>query len=157
MTVPDPVLMIRGLAAIVSSVLGRHQDVWLHTSMVRQKLQLDSNPTEETTLDYHKHLQAEMELLSTASTSTSNRAVPKIQSATTTAEQPLTASPSTSTPAAKPKALPAKDKLCKWFAKTDGGCRRGVDCQFAHEWGSTTKAGRGLICSSTSHVKRAVR
>ncbi|CAE7941150.1 TY5A, partial [Symbiodinium necroappetens] len=65
-TVPDPVLMIKGLAAIVVGVLGKHQDVWLRTSMVRQKLQLDSNPTEESTLDYHKHLQAEMELLSTA-------------------------------------------------------------------------------------------
>ncbi|CAE7257247.1 RE1, partial [Symbiodinium sp. CCMP2592] len=56
-TVPDPVLMIKGLAVIVSGVLSRHQDVWLRTSMVRQKLQLDSNPSEESTLDYHKHLQ----------------------------------------------------------------------------------------------------
>ena len=154
-TVPDPVLMIKGLAAIVSGVLGRHQDVWLRTSMVRQKLQLDSNPTEETTLGYHKHLQAEMELLSTASTSTTgNRTAPRIKSATTTAEQSPVAPSSTTAPAAKPKASPAKDKLCKWFAKTESGCRRGVDCQFGHEWGATPKAGRCLICSSTGHVKR---
>ena len=153
-TVPDPVLMIKGLAAIVSGVLGRHQDVWLRTSMVRQKLQLDSNPTEETTLDYHKHLQAEMELLSTATTSTSNRAAPKIKSATTTTEQPPTSAPSAANPTAKPKAAPVKDKPCKWFASTESGCRRGVDCQFAHEWGTTPKAGRCLVCSSTGHVKR---
>ena len=36
--VPDPVLMIKGLASIVSGVLARHQEVWLRTSMVRQKL-----------------------------------------------------------------------------------------------------------------------
>ncbi|CAE7364775.1 RE1, partial [Symbiodinium sp. KB8] len=76
--VPDPVLMIKGLNFIVSGVLTRHQDVWLRTSMVKQKLKLDSNPTEETTLDYYKHLQAEMELLATASTVTKPGPGPKI-------------------------------------------------------------------------------
>ncbi|CAE7789604.1 RE1 [Symbiodinium sp. CCMP2592] len=155
-TVPDPVLMIKGLAVIVSGVLSRHQDVWLRTSMVRQKLQLDSNPSEESTLDYHKHLQAEMELLSTAA-APSAKATPKIRSATTTAEQSTTAptaTSSTTTPAARPKASPTKDKACKWFAKTEGGCRRGADCQFAHEWGTTAKAGRCLVCSSTGHLKK---
>ena len=152
-TVPDPVLMIKGLASIVSNVLGRHQDVWLRTSMVRQKLQLDSNPTEEATLNYHKHLQAEMELLSTATNGVNKG--PKIRSAATAADPAASPAPSSSsTPAAKPKAQPGKEKPCRWFAKTDSGCRRGVDCQFAHDWGATSKTGRCLVCSSTSHVKK---
>ena len=152
-TVPDPVLMIKGLAAIVATVLSRHQDVWLRTSMVRQKLQLDSNPTEEATLDYHKHLQAEMELLSTATNAT--RGGPRIKSAAATTDSTTVTTPSSaSTPAAKPKAQPTKERPCKWFAKTDGGCRRGVDCQYAHDWGATQKAGRCLVCSSTAHMKK---
>ncbi|OLP81882.1 putative transposon protein [Symbiodinium microadriaticum] len=152
-TVPDPVLMIKGLAAIVATVLSRHQDVWLRTSMVRQKLQLDSNPTEEATLDYHKHLQAEMELLSTATNAT--RGGPRIKSAAATTDSTTATTPSSaSTPAAKPKAQPTKERPCKWFAKTDGGCRRGVDCQYAHDWGATQKAGRCLVCSSTAHMKK---
>ncbi|CAE6936887.1 GIP [Symbiodinium sp. CCMP2592] len=106
--VPDPVLMIKGLAAIVSVVLGRHQDVWLRTSMVRQKLQLDSNPLEETSLDYHKHLQA---------------------------------------------ASPTKDRTCKWFAKSEGGCRRGADCQFVHEWGTTYSQGRKMVAPEEERPK----
>ena len=74
--VPDPVLMVKGLALIVAPVLAKNQDVWLKTTMMRNRLQLDSNPTEETTLDFHKHLQAEMELLSTTS-STASRPAPK--------------------------------------------------------------------------------
>ena len=149
--VPDPVLMIKGLASIVSGVLTRHQEVWLRTSMVRQKLKLDSNPTEETTLDYYKHLQAEMELLSTASTT--SKPGPKVRSVTST-EPSATTSSTSSTATAKPKASPVKEKPCRWFAKTDSGCRRGVDCTFSHDWGSTSKAGRCLVCSSTSHVKK---
>ena len=66
-----------------------------------------------------------------------------------------------SAPAPKAKASPSapppsagSQKLCKSFAKGDGGCRRGSECQFVHEWGTTPKSGRCLICSSTSHVKK---
>ena len=58
------------------------------------------------------------------------------------------------TPPAPPSTTAASQKQCKWFAKTDAGCKRGAECQFAHEWGSTPKAGRCLVCSSTSHVKK---
>ena len=145
--------MIKGLNFIVSGVLTRHQDVWLRTSMVKQKLKLDSNPTEETTLDYYKHLQAEMELLATASTVTKPGPGPKVRSVTST-EQPSSSPSTSSAPSAKAKAAPQKERPCRWFAKTDSGCRRGVDCTFSHDWGSTSKAGRCLVCSSTAHVKK---
>ena len=151
--VPDPVLMIKGLSYIVSGVLSRHQDVWLRTSMVRQKLKLDSNPTEETTLDFYKHLQAEMELLATASNVAKPNSGPKVRSATTT-DQSASSTPASSSATAKPKASPQKEKPCRWFAKTDSGCRRGVDCNFSHDWGTTPKNGRCLVCSSTAHVKK---
>ncbi|CAE7777535.1 RE1 [Symbiodinium sp. CCMP2592] len=148
--VPDPVLMVKGLALIVAPVLVKNQDVWLRTTMMRNRLQLDSNPTEVTTLDFHKHLQAEMELLSTSTaTAATSRASARIKSASAAQDSPST----TTAPAAKVKP-DRKEKLCKWFAKSDDGCRRGADCQFQHDWGSTSKAGRCLTCSAVGHQKK---
>ena len=146
--VPDPVLMVKGLASIVASVLVKNQDVWLRTTMMRSRLQLDSNPTEGTTLDFHKHLQAEMELLCTATPSTA-RPAPRIKSAAT---HEAVSSPTT-TPAPKVK-TETKEKLCKWFARSDDGCRRGAECQFQHDWGNTAKTGRCLTCSAVGHQKK---
>ncbi|CAE6958294.1 RE1 [Symbiodinium sp. CCMP2592] len=147
--VPDPVLMVKGLALIVAPVLVKNQDVWLRTTMMRNRLQLDSNPTEETTLDFHKHLQAEMELLSTA-TSTASRSAPRIKSAAAT---PDATTATTATPGAKARP-DKKERLCKWFAKSDDGCRRGAECQFQHDWGTTAKTGRCLLCSALGHQKK---
>ncbi|CAE7214156.1 GIP [Symbiodinium sp. CCMP2592] len=147
--VPDPVLMVKGLALIGAPVLVKNQDVWLRTTMMRNRLQLDSNPTEETTLDFHKHLQAEMELLSTA-TSTASRSAPRIKSAAAT---PDATTATTATPGAKAKP-DKKERLCKWFAKSDDGCRRGAECQFQHDWGTTAKTGRCLLCSALGHQKK---
>ena len=149
MAAPDPVLMVKGLALIVAPVLVKNQDVWLKTTMMRNRLQLDSNPTEETTLDFHKHLQAEMELLSTTS-STASRPAPRIKSVGTPQDS-ATSSGAAQGPKTKPE---KKDKMCKWFAKSDDGCRRGADCQFQHDWGSTAKTGRCLLCSAVGHQKK---
>ena len=146
--VPDPVLMVKGLALIVAPVLAKNQDVWLRTTMMRNRLQLDSNPTEETTLDFHKRLQAEMELLSTAA-STTVRGSPKIKAAN--AQDPSSSSTSTSAARTKPD---KKEKLCKWFARSDDGCRRGAECKFQHDWGTTAKTGRCLLCSGVGHQKK---
>ena len=147
--VPDPVLMVKGLAQIVAPVLIKNQDDWLRTTMMRNRLQLDSNPTEGTTLDFHKHLQAEMELLSTA-TSTTSRTAPRIKSAAANQEG---TSASTATAGARAK-VEKKEKPCKWFARSDDGCRRGADCQFQHDWGTTAKTGRCLVCSAVGHQKK---
>ena len=146
-TVPDPVLMVKGLATIVGPVLSKNQDAWLRTTMMRNRLQLDSNPTEETTLDYHRHLQAEMELLSTANT-TQGRTPPKLKSA---AAADSSAVATTSTTRQRQE---KKDRPCRWFAKSDEGCKKGADCPFQHDWGGTSKAGRCLLCSALGHQKK---
>ena len=117
-TVPDPVLMVKGLATIVGPVLTKNQDAWLRTTMMRNRLQLDSNPTESTTLDYHRHLQAEMELLCTAST-TSGRAPPRIKAAAAADSAGVS---SATTAKQKPE---KKDKPCRWFGKSEKDVKRG--------------------------------
>ena len=144
-TVPDPVLMVKGLNGVVAKVLGDHQDVWLRSSLMRAKLGLDANPTLASTLDYHRHLQAEMELLATSSVSTSPS--PKVKSV----ETPST--PSSSSTAVKTKAT-AKSPLCKLFAKVDEGCKYGAGCRFVHEWGSVAKKDRCHLCSGKGHFSK---
>ena len=146
-TVPDPVLMVKGLATIVGPVLTKNQDAWLRTTMMRNRLQLDSNPTESTTLDYHRHLQAEMELLCTAST-TPVRAPPRIKAA---AAAVSAGGSSATTARQKPE---KKDKPCRWFGKSEEGCKKGMDCPFQHDWGGVSKVGRCLLCSAVGHQKK---
>ncbi|CAE7692108.1 tilS [Symbiodinium sp. CCMP2592] len=90
-----------------------------------------------------------MELLSTASSSSATRTAPRIKSATTTESTSTTTLPQGQR--GKPE---KKEKLCKWFAKSDEGCRRGAECQFQHDWGTTPKTGRCLTCSAVGHQRR---
>ncbi|CAE6930701.1 GIP [Symbiodinium sp. CCMP2592] len=78
------------------------------------------------------------------------RWVHKIKSAAAT---PDATSTTKTTPGAKARP-DKKEKLCKWFAKSDDGCRRGAECQFQHDWGTTAKTGRCLLCSALGHQKK---
>ncbi|CAE7208121.1 GIP [Symbiodinium sp. CCMP2592] len=90
-----------------------------------------------------------MELLSTAPSSSSTRTAPRIKSATTSEAT------STTTPPQGQRGRPEKkERLCKWFAKSDEGCRRGAECQFQHDWGTTPKTGRCLTCSAVGHQRK---
>ena len=144
-TVPDPVLMVKGLNNVVAKVLGDHQDVWLRSSLMRAKLGLDANPTLASTLDYHRHLQAEMELLATSTVTT--KPSPKIKSVETPSN------PASSSTAVKTKAT-AKSPLCKLFAKVDEGCKYGAGCRFVHEWGGVAKRDRCHLCSGKGHFSK---
>ena len=145
-TVPDPVLMVKGLATIVGPVLTKNQDVWLRTTMMRNRLQLDSNPTESTTLDYHRHPQAETELLCTAST-TSGRAPPKLKAAMAADSAGVS---SATTARQKPE---KKDKPCRWFGKSEEGCKKGMDCPFQHDWGGFPRL-EDACCAQRWDIRR---
>ena len=166
-TIPDPTILARALMAIMKKVLDSNQEAAFRTSLLRNSLKLDTKPTEETILALHKHLLAEAEGLSTSSarstaaTSTSAEANRGGQADRTAKVKGMQATGDVE-PGAKAKASPpaaststsTSAKPCKWFAKSDSGCRRGAECQFLHEWGSTPKAGRCLLCSATGHMKK---
>ena len=115
---PDPVLLTKGLGMIVDALLQKHPQVSFRTSLMRSTLQLDAGPTLEQTLSFHEHLQAEMELLATSSSSgSSEKPNPKARSVATTSE----ANVQNPKGGSKGKQTAVKG-ACKWFAKKDEGC-----------------------------------
>ena len=164
-TTPDPTILGRALTGIMKKVLEANPEAAFRTSLLRNSLKLDTRPTDETIHAYHKHLLAEAEALTTgahrsSATSTATTEATRTSSgdrptklkglqASGEAEQvpKAKASPSPSPAAASPK-------LCRWFAKSDTGCKRGADCQFLHDWQGVSKSGRCLICSGTGHQKK---
>ncbi|CAE7852708.1 unnamed protein product, partial [Symbiodinium microadriaticum] len=162
---PDPTILSRALTGIRKKVLDANPEAAFRTSLLRNSLKLDTRPTDETIHAYHKHLLAEAEVLTTgaprsANTSTATTEATRISSgdkptklkglqATGEAEQ---APKAKATPA--PSSATASPKLCRWFAKSDTGCKRGADCQFLHDWQGVSKSGRCLVCSGTGHQKK---
>ncbi|CAE7213342.1 TY5A [Symbiodinium sp. CCMP2456] len=154
---PDATILSRALMKTMEKVL-QNPEAAFRTSLLRNSLKLDSRPTQETILALHKHLLAEAEGLSTSTSRTTATAAtaqdksPKIKGL-------QTAGGGDTAPNPKAKSAPSSSesttqRACKWFAKSDTGCRRGSECQFTHEWGSTPKAGRCLLCSAVGHGKK---
>ena len=66
---PDPTILVKGLASIISGVLEKavNREIAFRTSLVRSVLQVDSKPTLDTVMPFHGHLLGEMgQLASTA-------------------------------------------------------------------------------------------
>ena len=164
---PDPTVLLRALSVIMQGVLEANSEAAFRTSLVRTTLKLDTKPTHESVIAFHKHLLAEAEALASGSKRTAKgggsmetvraappEKAPRIKGMQAAGGSDVPAPKTKATPPAPPSTTAASQKQCKWFAKTDAGCKRGAECQFAHEWGSTPKAGRCLVCSSISHVKK---
>ena len=165
----DPTVLSRALSTIMQAVLEGFPEAAFRTSLVRNSLRLDTRPTGENVIAFHRHLLAEAEALATGTKVTPSTTTPP-QAPVTEARgtqgdkgarlKGLHAQGAPEPPVPKVKAPPpptpptAPSKQCKWFAKSEAGCRRGVDCQFQHDWGQTSKVGRCLVCSSTAHVKK---
>ena len=62
---PDPTILVKGLASIISGVLEKavNREIAFRASLVRSVLQVDSKPTMDTVMQFHGHLLGEMEQL----------------------------------------------------------------------------------------------
>ena len=166
-TTPDATVLARALSNIMKAVLENHPDAAFRTSLVKNELKLDTKPTNASVVAFHRHLLAEAEALSTgtkartsttaaSSTDTSRTTPPEKQPRLKELKAGAAAEP---TQAPKAKATPSPSgptspKPCRWFAKSDSGCRKGAECPFEHSWGEVAKAGRCLLCSGVGHVKK---
>ena len=148
MTPPDPSVLSRGLQALTTRFVEASPDANFRTSMLRASLRLDARPTLEQVVGYHRHLQAELELLLGAKGGSSGATVqPKLRAVD---------------PALPPKARDAGGKagvgneLCKYFAKATG-CKRGDKCNFSHNMSSfdrEVRARKCLRCGSEAHRQK---
>ena len=161
-SVPDPTVLARALTTITQPILEKNAEAAFRTSLLRNTLQIDTFPTTDNVLALHRHLLAEAEGLAagtkkssstTAAMEAASRAgggeqQPKAKGLHQAGEERKPSQPAASSSTAKP---------CRWFAKTEEGCRRGADCAFQHDWGGVSKAGRLLYAQAPDTRRRIAR
>ncbi|OLP94859.1 hypothetical protein AK812_SmicGene23091 [Symbiodinium microadriaticum] len=147
MVPPDASVLAKGLMSLTNKHISSSGDSSFRTSMLRTSLRLDGQPTLDQVFSYQRHLQAELEMMST-STATANSGA---------AVRALDMSPGSP---AKPK-LKDKDKdksleMCRYFMKPSG-CKRGARCVYSHSMQNMDRDLRSkkcLACGSESHRQR---
>ena len=126
LTPPGPSVQLRGVEAIIAKTVEQHQEVSFRLSLARNQLQLQYRPTQDTVLQFYNHAFAELQQV----------AALKNKQAMTTAEaaklktlQPAGLAPTSPSSSTKGKTP------CKFFL-SDGGCRKGQQCSYCHDFGS---------------------
>ncbi|CAE7251123.1 unnamed protein product [Symbiodinium sp. CCMP2592] len=145
MSPPDASVLARGLMAMSSRHINGSPDAAFRTSMLRTSLRLDGQPTLEQVAAYQRHLQAELETMASAASTTTQvspglRAIEKA------------ASPK----GGKDKGSGAPVDLCRYFLKPSG-CKRGSRCTYSHSMASLDKETRSrkcLQCGAEGHRQK---
>ena len=147
MVPPDASVLAKGLMSLTTKHISSSGDSSFRTSMLRTSLRLDGQPSLDQVFSYQRHLQAELEMMSTS-------AAP---SGTTAAVRAVDTSPGGS---AKPK---FKDKekekgveMCRYFMKPSG-CKRGSRFVYSHSMQNMDRELRSrkcLACGSEAHRQR---
>ncbi|CAE7605479.1 GIP [Symbiodinium sp. CCMP2592] len=135
--VPDASILLRSVELIVARTLEANPDIRFRLSLVKNELQLQSRPTQDSVIRYHSHALAELQQAApartrpTSTTSTTSQAEAlKLKAVTTSGGTGDTASPGGS-----PTRKPGNKTPCKFF-QTDAGCKRGSSCKFDHVFDS---------------------
>ena len=147
LNLPDSTILLKGITRLSPRVLAQQPDLQFRCSLVRNTLQLDTIPTEETVKTYAEHLLAELEQLMhrlRPKTSGVPRAgnpggAPQVKAAYVD-EKKGDGSPEGKSPG-----------ICKYF-RTDAGCRRGAACRWVHQAEPGEK--RCYVCGATSHYAK---
>ena len=142
MTPPDATVLVRGLTSLTSRFVESSTDISFRTAMLRTTLRLEAQPTLEQAQAYQKHLQAELETMSTTTTAASS-VQPRIK-----AVEAMTSGAQ--------KGKEKSQELCRYFARSQG-CKRGSRCTYSHSMAAMdreTRARKCLQCGSEAHRQR---
>ena len=126
---PDPYILVKGLSGVCERLLPTMREASFRTSMLRSRLMLDQNPTEENAKVLHQHLLSEMEQVVAASPVAKAKASPASTSAPMAAPEVKGMNAEGSTPTSSDKgnakgtrAERRAQQPCKFWFKTDQGC-----------------------------------
>ncbi|CAE7232960.1 TY2B-DR3 [Symbiodinium microadriaticum] len=151
---PDPSVLIKGLDALVKSVLAEHQDIAFRVSMLRYTLEVDTRPTEKGARDLHQALLSEFEQIAYRGKPPPNASAPSVKAiATTPSSTTTTPSKTMSSGGADAGGGSPKGKAkapCRFYL-TDKGCSKGASCSFSHNFTRKEKMGRCWTCGSSQH------
>ena len=151
--IPDPTLLVGALERMGSVVTQHNGQAAFRLSTARVMLQIDVNPTITGVTNYADVLLAESEsaLHSVAQPATAK--VRALDGNSGTNDFIGTGGGTSNDPKKAPNPSPGKPAACRYFV-SEGGCKKGGDCQFKHDWSSVDKTGRCWTCGSTQHSKR---
>ena len=152
---PDGLVLLTVLNKIAEAVGKAGAQASFRISSVRQELQVDVRPHLAKIKQFSEYLQAEAEELSLATalktSSTTNAANPT---------QPAAGLKALATSGAKDPVAETGDQKKRSFGApcrfwgTDGGCKKGGSCSYAHSWDGLEKNNRCFGCSGVGHSKR---
>ena len=172
---PDCALQVKALSKISKAVLAQNPEISFRVSLSRASLQIDNNPDNEKVLKLHAQILSELEAIhhrvpkdkesSEKDKAKDSAAQAKVKGveASTTADTSSPKAPKA--PKAPSKAPPPPPKVkqgadpppsktpCTFFRQS-GGCKKGADCTFGHDWSSLSqaeKSSRCKVCGSKNH------
>ena len=128
LNLPDSTILMKGIARLSQKVLAQQPDLQFRCSLMRNTLQLDTIPTEETVKTYAEHLLAELEQLM-------HRVRPKTGGAPRAGNQgggPQVKAAFVDEKKGEGNPEGKSPGICKYF-RTDAGCRRGAACRWQHQ------------------------
>ena len=147
LNLPDSTILMKGIMRLSQKVLAQQPDLQFRCSLVRNTLQLDTIPTEETVKTYAEHLLAELEQLM-------HRVRPKTAGAPRAGNQgggPEVKAAFVDENKGEGNPDGKSPGICKYF-RTDGGCRRGAACRWQHQAEPGEK--RCYVCGATNHYAK---
>lgn len=126
---PDPKILVRGLSKLVKRILQGIPDLSFRLSLVRNILMIDTVPSHESVSRYSEHLLAELEQAGHQTKKKEQQAeAPKLKRLEGQQKED-SPGPKDGSPAGRQG---GEKKRCRFFL-TEGGCRRGKECQWLHE------------------------
>ena len=127
-SIPDSTILVKGLAKLVKKVASQSPDLNFRLSLVRNALQIDTVPTQESVSHYSEHLLAELEqVCQHARKKETPMEVPKVRKF-----EEGGADKEEKRGKGKPREdVESKKSPCRYFL-SEAGCRRGKSCPFGH-------------------------
>ena len=158
-SIPDSTILVKGLSRLVKKILIQFPDLNFRLSLVRNALQIDTIPTQESVSQYSEHLLAELEQVcqharKKESSADLNPKVRKFEEGGAEKEEKRGKG--------KPREeVESKKTPCKYFL-SEAGCRRGKSCPFGHVmdgerrcWNCGSKDHLATQCSRGEEAKPA--
>ena len=126
---PDPTILVRGLSKLVKRILQGMPDLSFRLSLVRNILMIDTVPSHESVSRYSEHLLAELEQAGHQTKKKEQQVeAPKLKRLEGQQKEDGSGQKEGS-PTGR---FGGEKKKCRFFL-TEGGCRRGKECQWLHE------------------------
>lgn len=146
-SLPDPTIQVHALEVITSQVLAKESQASFRVSAFRMAVQLDNNPSQETTLQFFDMLLSECEQLQYGLVDHGEDNGGGLQSA-----NPKVKAVKAGQGKGQSSGGGSANKCRHWG--TEAGCRFGKQCRFDHPV-LADAASRCWLCSSSLHRKNA--